>query len=86
MFPFSPAALPLSLLGLSPLPMMKLISHPCHQASSLIVKTTFLLSPQTQMSKNLEELQAEVAKLPNMMWKLLLQNPLGYHGTARGLM
>lgn len=80
------AAIPLSLLGLSPLPMMKLISHPCHQASSLIAKTTFLPSPQTWMSENLEELQVEVAKLPNVVWKLLLKNPFGYHGTARGLM
>lgn len=52
---------------LSPLPMMKLISDACHQVSSLIAKATFLLSPQIQMSKNLEELKGDADKFPNMV-------------------
>lgn len=77
------AAIPLSLLGLSLLPMMELISHPCYQVGSLVAKTSFLLSPQIQMFKYLEELKDAIAKLPNMVWKLLLKNPFGYRRTAR---
>lgn len=71
------AAIPLSFLILSALPMVKLISD---LIIRLVVswQISFLLTPQIQISKNHKELIDELMRLPNTV-----KNQLVYQRTAR---